>query len=534
MRLRFKLFPLLLALVASAFTTVAPVRAAPVAEDGAMGPTGYGFVKVASHREAPLIAQDPAADITDVYAFRSWNDPDKVVFIMNVIPSQEPSAGPNYFFFDDKVLYAVHLDLDRDGVAEDLTFEVRFKTELRNALAGLGVRSPVANVGHPAIGQITALNGPGSEGLGIRQSYSVTMVRKGPGGKTMRTRLKALDGQPLFAVPSNQGPRTMPSYEDLAAQGIRNLQGDVRVFAGQRDETFYIDLGAVFDTINLRPRAPLLTDAQDADDSHNFGGVDMFSGFNVNTIAIEVPKSLVTPKHGTVIGMYASTSRPRVTVLRGERHKDDDDDDDDGAKRRSFVQVARMANPLVNELIIRFGRKDRWNATDPADEAQFIADYRTPSLATILNLLFGVPIPPTPREDLVNALLRYAGPQSGRLSELLRLDLSVPPRPPGNNCSNETQCRLTVLAHDAGGTPTPDVAGWPNGRRPNDDVTDIALRVVSGVLLGFNPALRLGDGVNFNIGAPGTGVTANGIATSFPFLPTPHDGRDRRHIDPGE
>jgi hypothetical protein len=530
MRMHFKLFPLLLALGASTFTTAAQAQgdrdAPPIAQDRAVDITGgYRFVKVASHREAPLIAQDPAADITDTYAFRSWNDPDKVVFIMNVIPSQEPSAGPNYFFFDDKVLYAIHLDLDRDGLAEDLSFEVRFKTELRNALAGLGVRSPVANVG-----PITALNGAGSEGLGIRQSYTVTMVRKGRDGRPVRTRLKALDGEPLFAVPSRQGPRTMPNYEDLAQQGIRSLRHGVRVFAGQRDETFYIDLGAVFDTINLRPPAPVLSDAQDADDSQNLGGVDMFSGFNVNTIAIEVPKALITPKNGTHIGMYASTSRPRVTVLRGAKDRDDDDDDD---KERSFVQVARMANPLVNELVIRFGRKDRWNATDPADEARFIADYRNPSLAAILNLLFNVPIPPTPRDDLVSVLLRYPGPQPGRLSELLRLDLSVAPRPPGNNCSPMTQCRLTVLAHDAAGAPIPDPAGWPNGRRPNDDVTDIALRVVSGVLLGTGNA-RLGDGVNFNVGAPGSGVTANGIATSFPFLPTPHDGRDRRHIDPGE
>lgn len=491
--------------------------------------SGYGFTKVASHREAPLIANDPAADITDVYAFRSWNDPDKVVLIMNVIPAQEPSSGPNYFFFDDKVLYAIHVDLDRDGIADDVTFEVRFKTEFRNALAGLGLRSPVANVG-----PITALNGPGSEGLGIRQSYTVTMVRKNAQGRTVRTALTATDGQPLIAVPSRQGPRTMPDYENLAAQGIRNLQRGVRVFAGQRDETFYIDLGAVFDTINLRPPAPVLSDAQDADDSQNFGGIDAFSGFNVNSIAIEVPRALVTPRQGTQIGMYASTSRPAVSVLRSPRERGyDDDRDHDDERERGLVQVARMGNPLVNELIIRFGRKDRWNATDPADEAQFINDYRNPSLASVLNLLFGVPIPATPRDDLVNVLLRYANQSSDRLSELLRLDLNVPPRPPGNNCSPATQCRLTVLAHDAMGNPTPDLAGWPNGRRPNDDVTDIALRVVSGVLLGTGNA-RLGDGVNFNIGAPGSGITANGIAAQFPFLPTPHDGRDRRHRDPAE
>jgi hypothetical protein len=317
------------------------------------------------------------------------------------------------------------------------------------------------------------------------------------------------------------------------------------VFAGQRDETFYIDLGAVFDgPINLRV-SPVLSDGQDADDSNNVSpAVDAFSGFNVNTIAIEVPKALVTPKEncapapGTcVIGMYASTSRPKVTVLRRDKRAKHDDEEvkfDDGSiEAGRFVQVARMANPLVNELIIRFGDKDRWNATEPEQEAQFIDDYRNPSLATVINILFGVPIPATPRNDLVSALLQYSGPNGGRTSELLRLDLSVAPRLAGDNCTPTTQCRLTVLAHDSAGNPTPDFAGWPNGRRPNDDVTDIALRVVSGVLLGTGNA-RLGDGVNFNIGAPGTSVTANGIAQNFPFLPTPHDGRNRRHIDPGE
>jgi hypothetical protein len=497
----------------------------------------------ASHREAPLIAQDPAADITDTYAFVSPNNPERIVFILNVIPSQEPSSGPNYFFFDDNVEYAINIDLNRDGVAEDLNFIVRFKTELRNALAGVGLASPVANVGRPDLPAplqgITALNGEGSEGLGIRQFYTVTMLKKNRHGHVARDRLEPADGQgPLVAVPSNQGPFTMPDYEGLAAKGIRTLENGIRVFAGQRDETFYIDLGAVFDgPINLRV-SPVLSDAQDADDSINvIPAVDAFSGFNVNTIAIEVPKALVTPTQGTQIGMYASTARPRVTVLRRDKRAKHDDEEvkfDDGSiEAGRFVQVARMANPLVNELIIRFGDKDRWNATEPEQEAQFIDDYRNPSLATVINILFGVPIPATPRNDLVSALLQYSGPNGGRTSELLRLDLSVAPRLAGDNCTPTTQCRLTVLAHDSAGNPTPDFAGWPNGRRPNDDVTDIALRVVSGVLLGTGNA-RLGDGVNFNIGAPGTSVTANGIAQNFPFLPNPHDGRNRRHIDPGE
>lgn len=479
----------------------------------------YGAANAASHREAPLIAQDPAADITDVYAFVNYDDPEKVTFIMNVIPAQEPSSGPNYFFFDPNVLYRIHVDLNRDGVADDVIFEVRFKTELRNALAGFGLLSPVANVGRPEIGQITALDGAGSDGLGLRQIYSVTLVKKERNGRMVRVPLHATDGRPLFAVPSNQGPLTMPDYEALAAQGVRALEQGVRVFAGQRDETFYIDLGGAFDgPFNLRAPAPVLSDAQDADDGHNFGGVDMFSGFNVNSIAIEVPKSLVTPKIGSTIGVYASTSRPKFTVLRRDKK---------ALSEGPFVQVSRMGNPLVNELIIRFGDKDRWNATEPEQEEQFIDAYRNPTLATVINLLYGVPVPATPREDLVNVLLRYAGTSSGKLSDLLRLDLAVPPTPAAE------QKRLGILAHDAAGKSTPDAAAWPNGRRPNDDVTDIALRVASGVLLGAGNA-RLGDGVNFNIGAPDGDITANGIAQHFPFSPTPHDGRDRRHIDPGE
>ena len=478
-----------------------------------------GVAGAASHREAPLIAQDPAADITDVYAFVNYNDPNKATFILNVIPAQEPGSGPNYFFFDPNVLYQIHVDLNRDGVADDLTFEVRFKTELRNVLAGFGLNSPVANVGRPEIGQITALDGVGSDGLGLRQTYTVTLVKKDRHGKLVRTLLNATDGAPLFAVPSNQGPFTMPSYEALAAQGVRTLDQGVRIFAGQRDETFYIDLGAAFDgPLNLRA-SPVLSDAQDADDTNNFGGVDMLSGFNVNSIAIEVPKSLITPKTGSTIGLYASTSRPKVTVLRGPG--------EENTASGPFVQVSRMGNPLVNELLIRFLDKDRWNATAPEQESQFLDDYRTPALAAVINLLYGVPIPATPREDLVSTLLLYSGTDVGAYSDLLRLDINVPPTPAA------TQKRLGILAHDAAGVSTPDAAAWPNGRRPNDDVTDIALRVVSGVLLGTGNA-RLGDGVNFNIGTPGSDLTANGIAQNFPFLPTPHDGRDRRHIDPGE
>jgi len=246
------------------------------------GPTVYG----ASHREAPLIALDPTADITDVYAFRSWADPSKVVFIMNVIPAQEPSSGPNYFAFDDQVLYGIHLDVNADGDPDDINYFFRFKTEIRDPFKDL----PVS---YAAIPKITALDGDGSQGLGLRQSYTVTKVI---GNKK---RGMNLGTQTMFAVPSRIGSRTTGTeteYEALATQGIYPLSTGGRVFAGQRDETFYIDLGATFDTLNFRT-APILSNADDADDTKNPFGVDHFSGFNVNTIAIEVPISEITERH---------------------------------------------------------------------------------------------------------------------------------------------------------------------------------------------------------------------------------------------
>jgi len=460
----------------------------------------------ASHREAPLIANDPTADNTDFYMFRSWTNPANVVFIMNVIPAEEPSAGPNYFNFGDDVLYRINVDTNADG-ADDLTYEVRFKTELRGPLTGLQL--PLSYVALPPI---TALDGTGSEGLILRQQYTVTQVRG-------NTRID-LGTKPMFAVPSNIGPLTMPNYEALAAQGIYTLANGGKVFAGQRDETFYIDLGATFDTLNLRRTPPVLTALEDADDNHNAFGTDMLSGFNVNTIAIEVPISSVTANPNGFIGAYASTSRHKVRVLR-------DAQSNDPVESGPQVQMSRMANPLVNEVIIGTGSKDRWNATDPDAETQFVDFYLNSRLATAINLRFGTAIPTTNRTDLVNVLLKYPSqPQSGTCggndcAELLRLNLSVPPTPPAS------QRRLSVLAGDP--------AGWPNGRRPNDDVTDIALRVVAGKLIGTPEGnLALGDGVNFNIGAEGSNVTANGIYTVFPYLPTPHDGRNRRHIDCGE
>ena len=487
--------------------------------------------KAASHREAPLIALDPAADNTDTYAFRSWQDPSKVVFIMNVIPGQDPADGPNYFNFDDEVLYAVNIDNNQDGKAGDIVYEFRFKTENRPALGQL--EFPLPYVGNPKIPVaqlqgITKLDGPGSEGLTRRQTYTVTEVR----GKK---RTELFKGQKLVAVPTNAGPATFKNYEDLASQGIyTDASTGIKVFAGERAETFYIDLGAVFDTANLRRFPPLLSAAEDADDTKDPFGINRFSGINVNSIVIEVPISRITldgksaeQTSTPVIGTYASTARQKVKVLG----------DDGTAKTQGpWVQVSRLANPLVNELIIDTPFKDRWNSQEPEDEAQFQEFYKNPSIAVALELIFGVPVTTTPRTDLMSVFLKYPGQSlSGNncgnpCAELLRLNLKAPTTQP------ESQKRLGGLAGDA--------AGFPNGRRPNDDVTDIALRVVGGA--NYIAGLA-GDGVNFLGGAPGAGVndgpgygaipgnrldvTVNGIAKEFPYLPTPYDGRGRRHID---
>lgn len=517
-----------------------------------VGPSPKG-ASGASHREAPLISLDPAADISDFFMFRSYEpgNEDKVVFIMNVFPNAEPSSGPNYFTFDPGVRYAFNVDNDADGVADDLAISFNFETEIRGVVDALGL--PLSYVGNVPPGDgsvippITALDGPGSEGLGLRQRYSVTIKQRSR--SNFRSKQPLAKG--LIAVPANVGPRTMPDYESLAEQGVYDLGHGIRVFAGTRNDPFYIDLGAVFDTLNLRRIPPLLSPAEDAQDDVNPFGFDMLSGFSVQTIAIELPASMVTADGKTIdhgdrhghgerhghgdaadataspkIGAYAATYRAPITI-RSRKNPG-------GSplpRQIPGVQVQRLANPLVNELIIGTKDKDAWNAQDPENEAQFVGYYLQPRFALALQLVFGFPTgclppfaspgcspsPPAPsdatlanfnRNDLVNVLLKYS-PADEQLSELLRLDLSVPPTPLAE------QSRLTVLAGDN--------AGWPNGRRPKDDVTDIAVRVVGGPLYLEN---RAGDGVNTDI---------VGLPATFPFISIPSDGRNLEpepHVDP--
>jgi hypothetical protein len=467
----------------------------------------------ASHREAPLISMDPGADITDFFMFRSYEPGHEgnVILMMDVIPGEEPSAGPNYYNFDPTVTYRFNIDNNADGKADDVVFEFTFTTEIVGTVAALELpfgyvgcdptkKEPPPNAATCAsvLPPINSLTDPG---IGIRQRYTVKMRTQGGNNEQLLTPREG-----LIAVPSNVGPRTMPNYEALARQGVYTLGSGIRVFAGQRQDPFYIDLGAAFDTLNLRRSLPLLTPAEDANDNANSFGADMLSGFNVHTIALEVPANLLTADgkgvsttSSTVLGAFASTHRKREMV----RPRFDHNPVPQGVE--AFPQVQRLANPLVNELIIGTPDKDYWNTLDPRQEDRFLDYYLNPRLATALTVVYGVVAPNTNRQDLVDLLLKYPSPteQPGRLSELLRLRLNVPPTP------FAAQRRMSVLAGDP--------AGWPNGRRPKDDVTDIAIRVVGGP---DYTAARAGDGVN----------TDDAVQSdSFPFLATPSDGRNRQH-----
>ena len=487
-------------------------------------------VFASSHREAPITALDHAADITDFYAFVSYDHPDRVTFIMNVDPFLEPSNGPNYFPFDPNVLYQIKIDNDHDAYA-DVTFNIQFQTQIRApqlfvgfAGAGNGIAAPKNSPAPVAPGTaivppaITSLDGAGAAGLSLRQTYTVTMYR---GSKQIP--LNPVSGSTLYAVPTNIGPRTMPNYEALAMQGIYTVagdRGDIRVFAGTVADPFFIDLGAAFDSFNFRTAAGggVLTAAQDKDNHLNLAP-NAVSGFNVNTIAIEVPICYLTEdgnqhkasdKEAT-IGTWATTSRPHFTIRRAPNSSENGG---------GYSQVQRLGNPLINELIIGTGFKDTWSMSQPVNDSNFASFDLDPTLARIFNAIYGINIPPPPRTDLL-PLVTYAPPiaaagtPAGPVADLLRLNTGVAPTPEAN------RSRLGLLAGDG--------AGFPNGRRLTDDVVDIAARVVAGGVL--NP--------KFNV-APnnliGDGVAAPDVPTqeTFPYVHFAYSGRDSRHIDPSE
>jgi hypothetical protein len=458
-----------------------------------------------SHREAPITALDQKADITDWYAFVSPDHPDHVVFILNVDPFLEPANGPNYFPFDPNILYEMKIDNDHNG-KEDITFQFRFKTHIRQPGVFTGFVGNLAG-----IPPITALDGPGSDGLSLRQSYTVTMV-------TGHRAEQIGAGQTLFAVPSNVGPRTMPDYNALVAQGLYSLPGSVSVFAGTIADPFFIDLGAAFDSLNFRMAVGggVLSPSVDADDHNNYAP-NTLAGYNVNSIVLEVPISMLTvdghmhaaSDKDAVIGTWGTTSRRKVTVLR---------DDERPFAGGRWAQVQREGNPLINELIIGTGSKDRFSMDDPYQDGQFANFFLNPLLAQIFGSI-GIPVPPAPRTDLL-PLVQYnapicpgCGPQdAGPIADLLRLNTGIPPTP------FAMAKRLGFLAGDN--------AGFPNGRRPLDDVVDIAARAVAGILAGPKYNTPIGDGVN---------TAATPLPATFPYVAPAYSGRQSSHnAGPGQ
>jgi hypothetical protein len=501
--------------------------------------------RAANHREAPITALDHKADITDVYAFRSYSGDQslpRVTMILDVDPLLEPGNGPTYFPFDEEILYAIRIDNDRDA-EEDVVFEVRFKTEIRNQSGllrglwqsyigvGAGVNAPDNSPkpvapGTPIIpARVSSFE---DAGLALRQTYTVTMVRGTR--KVDRFELKQAGGGPLFAVPSNAGPRTM-DYRALFDAGTYTVGpkgggacDGIKVWAGTADDPFWIDLGGAFDSLNTS-FGPVLNPAQDAA-KQNFAS-DFVSGYNVNAIAIDVPIQCLTrtgnieaaSSPDAVIGVWGTTDRPRIKTFGPKPG-------DEPKLTKQLTQIQRMGNALINELLIGTPDKDRFSMSEPKDDKQFASYLLDPLLARVLNAATGgvLAVPDAPRLDLL-PLVQYRPPicpacttadLQGPVADLLRLNTGVPATP----VSSTGNSRLGLL----GGDP----AGYPNGRRLPDDVTDISLRVVAGVL---NPAFNvfpnnaLGDGVNVN-DAPYRAV--------FPYLADAWAGRNRRHIDPGE
>jgi len=441
--------------------------------------------RASSHREAPLISQDPMADNTDLYAFRSPDRPDTVTIIANYIPLESPAGGPNFPAFDDTVLYEINVDNDGDA-REDLTYQFRFHTETRNPETFLYNTGPISSLDDPN------WNRP--------QTYTVTLAEHGPGNSERSTVL----GADLPTPPDNIGPRATPNYSALAAAAVTNLPGGIRVFAGQRDDPFFVDLGSIFDLAGLRPFNPfhLIPLPPSA-------GRDAVAKYNTHSIAIQVPIAQLVHMPRTNIGIYASASRQQVRILRK------DGASDDGGP---FLQVSRLGEPLINEVVIPLGLKDRWNRTDPEDDGQFERLYSAPEVSRLENLLYGSvlsPITVTGRADLVAILLtgvpnlNFTGPAR---ADLLRLNTAVAPTAAVGGGD-----RLGVLAAD--------LAGFPNGRRLEDDIVDIDLRAFAegygpflNGLLGLPnkaPNNQLGDGVDSNDKA---------FLTQFPYVGDPHQG----------
>lgn len=418
-----------------------------------------------SHREAPMISQDPAADATDLYAFVDPNNQEKIVFIVNSNPLGLPGAGPNYMNFATDVVYAVHIDNNGDA-KEDFTYAFTFERRVANGNTFLYNTKPYDVL---ADGNVTY------------KANAYLIKGKFLGMKTqLRNPIATFD-----VAPPAIGPKSQPDYEKLATQAIAKV-GDASFFAGPRDDSFFVDL-RVFDLLDLKR------------------GTDSLAGTNVQTIAFEVPSAWLTAdgkmaskSSDPVIGVWSANYRSSIRVLKN---------DGSAAYANKLIQVSRLGMPLVNEVVVPLTYKDYFNASKPekdADTQPYADVVLMPELAGLFKAVLGLDVPLENRTDLVTVFLTGVPglnqPRSVRAAEMLRLNMATVPTP------SEKVSRLGVF----GG----DTAGFPNGRRLGDDVTDIAIQAVAGTLVDKKYANdKLGDGVNANDKA---------FLPTFPFAASPN------------
>jgi hypothetical protein len=451
---------------------------------GLLAGLGPGFGQASSHREAPLLAADPQVDGTDLYAFRSPDRPGTVTFISNWIPFEEPAGGPNFFSWADGVNYDV--DIDNDGDARpDIIYRWVFRSHHRNPDSFLYNTGPVTSLRDPD--------------LNFFQTYDLYRISNG------RTRTLVDNA---ISAPSDVGRASMPDYASLEQQAIVTYGPDSRprmTLAGQADDPFFLDL-RVFDlAYGCQPPYPGCAPGT----AFSEAGHDTLTGFNVNTLALQVPRSSVMGSNGPTVGIWTTAER-RSTRVQSRAT---------GAigSTGAFVQVSRLGNPLVNEVVVPVGAKDYFNASKPKNDSQFLGKVEDPELPHVIHALYGLDVPDSDagkpgiqRDDLVQVFLTglpgLNKPDGVQPSEMLRVNLQTPLCGGGGApaCS-----RFGVI----GGDPQ----GFPNGRRLSDDIIDVALRVVEGHLLGQNEPTSsvLGDGVDQNDVS---------FRSSFPYLALPHSG----------
>jgi hypothetical protein len=457
---------------------------------------------MSSHREAPEITKDPVADSTDVYAFVSPDHPDTVTLIANYIPLQGPAGGPNFYAFGDDVLYEIHVDNNADARA-DITYQFRFRTTLQNPDTFLYNTGPILS--------------PHDPNWNRRQTYTLTRVTHGK---------SEVLASGLASPPCNIGPLSTPNYHALAHNTIHVLPNGISVFAGQRAEGFYVDLGAIFDLGDLRPFEQLHAQYGLNAFTKSAPGVNATAGLNVHTLALQIPMGQLLKSGrpgkpsdpGSVIGVWTSASRQKVSLW--------DADKAEHVHSGPWHQVSRLGNPLFNEVLVGIGHKDRWNALPPSEDKRFADRVAHPELAALLPALYPGVFPNLDklnksgqaRADLEAILL--TGIPSGIIpgfqnftgttqADLLRLNTAIPP--------STSPSQLGVL----GG----DLAGFPNGRRVFDDVVSIELRAIAGVTVPlvdktFTPdaaASKVTDGLDAS-------SVPSGYLPWFPYLGDPYSG----------